>query len=311
MALQLPYTLSDHPSLIGIIRFPKCNYSATLIKIPVIQRDGDKWQSMTQRVEVAREIINNNNKSFVFEVNKEKITDFYPYTYYVLSDGETEPLILKPQYMKSISTIKSKYALSNQPIERYYVEGYKNDITGNIYNITNFNQMMLPTATNEGISYMNSNATSITQNRKNMYTDNILNAINVVGSAIATSGMSLIGGGVGSVISGISSIQCANARNKDLALTPSSINSFGTPSTRQAFGTNSVNLIKYTVNDKIKNKIENYCKNYGNLYNNYASIDIKEYKGYIKFVDIDIDSGIDNIHLNKIIEILERGIYIE
>ena len=50
---------------------------------------------------------------------------------------------------------------------------------------------------------------------------------------------------------------------------------------------------------------------YGNKYNNYTTIDIKNYKGFIKFIDVDIDGGIDNIYLSKIIEILERGIYIE
>ena len=149
------------------------------------------------------------------------------------------------------------------------------------------------------------------QSRKNQVTGNILNGINVVGSAIATRGMSLIGGGVGSVISGINSIKETDSRNKDLMLTPNTISSFGTPSTRQAFNNDNVRLIRYTIKDEVKNKINNYVKRYGNKYNNYTTIDIKNYKGYIKFIDVDIDSGIDNIYLNKIIEILERGIYIE
>ncbi len=82
----------------------------------------------------------------------------------------------------------------------------------------------------------------------------ILNAINVVGSAIATKGMSLIGGGVGSVISGINSIKETDARNKDTMLTPSTISSFGTPSTRKAFDNDNVRLIRYTVKDEVKNK---------------------------------------------------------
>ena len=129
------------------------------------------------------------------------------------------------------------------------------DNDGRVYNITNQSQMLLPTATNEGLNYFSANVNSIMQSRKNQISGNVLNAINVVGSAIATGGMSLIGGGVGSVISGINSIKETDARMKDTTLTPSTISSFGTPSTRKAFNNDNVRLIRYTVKDEVKNKI--------------------------------------------------------
>ena len=94
-------------------------------------------------------------------------------------------------------------------------------------------------------------------------------------------------------------------------LTPNSISSFGTPSTRDKFDNNKVRLLKYTVTDKVKNKINSFCDRYGNKYNNYGVIDIKSYKGYIKFISPNIDSNIDNIHINKLKSILERGVYCE
>ena len=309
--VNLPKTLSDHQSLVGIVRFPKCTYTTNEVGIPIIIKDSQGFMSLIQKVDMADTITGQEKTSTSISIPKNNVTDFYPYTYYVLTDGEAEPLIMYPQYMPSVAIVKGKYALSHQPIERYYVEGYKGDNEGRVYNITNLNQMMLPTATNEGINYMNANANTISQNRKNQVSGNVLNAINVVGSAIATGGMSLIGGGVGSVISGINSIKETDARNKDTMLTPSTISSFGSPSTRKAFDNDNVRLIRYTVKDEVKNKINNYVKRYGNKYNNYTTIDIKNYKGYIKFIDVDIDSGIDNIYLNKIIEILERGIFIE
>lgn len=311
MGVFFPKELSDHTSLIGIVRFPKCTYKSDRMNIPCVEINQNGWETINMNVEMAISITSQEKTSKTFFIPKSSVTDFYPYTYYVLTDGEAEPLIMQPQYMPSTAIVKGKYALSHQPIERYYVEGYKGDNDGRVYNITNLNQMMLPTATNEGINYMNANANTIAQNRKNQITGNLLNGINVVGSAIATGGMSLIGGGVGSVISGINSIKETDARNKDTMLTPSTISSFGTPSTRKAFNNDNVRLIRYTVKDEVKNKINNYVKRYGNKYNNYTTIDIKNYKGYIKFIDVDIDSGIDNIYLNKIIEILERGIYIE
>ena len=90
-----------------------------------------------------------------------------------------------------------------------------------------------------------------------------------------------------------------------------SITSFGTPSTRKSFNTDKVRLLKYTVNDNIKNKVENFCIRYGNKYNNFGVIDLKTYKGYIKYISPDINSKIDNIYIDKIREIFERGVFIE
>ena len=309
--VKFPSSLSDHPSLIGILRMPKAEIETSKMIIPYIEEKEGKFTQKGQEVQMAITIYGEDKTSSAYSVPKSNITDFYPYSYYVLSDGEAEPLIMQPQYMPSSVIVKGKFALSHQPVERYYVVGYKGDNDGRVYNITNVNQMMLPTASNEGLQFLNANANTIAQTRKNQVTGNILNAINVVGSAIATGGMSLIGGGVTSVISGINSIKETDARNKDTLLTPSTISSFGTPSTRQAFNNDSVRLIRYTVKDTVKNKVNNFIARYGNKYNNYAEIDLKNYKGYVKFISPDIDTSIDNIYINKIISILERGVFIE
>lgn len=309
MSVVLPNTLSDHPSLIGIIKMPSCSYQTQEVAIPLVLKIDDKFMSMRQIVDMAVSINNRGISSNSIPIPKSKITDFYPYTYYVLTDGESEPLILEPQYLPNNIVVRGKFALSHQPVERYYVEGYRGDNTGTVYNITNLNQMMLPTATNEGINYMNANANTIMQNRKNQVTGNMLNAVGSVASAVANP--MTIGYGVSSVVSGISGVKETDARNKDSMLTPSTISSFGTPSTRNAFNTNNVRLLRYTIKDNIKNKINNYCNRYGNKYNNYAKIDLTTYKGYIKFISPDIDGRIDNLYINKIIDIFERGVYIE
>lgn len=306
----MPKTLSDHPSLVGIVRFPNCSYTTDEIPVPLVIKDTEgKFLSLRQMVDMATSINGADKTSSPIAIPKSKITDFYPYTYYVLTDGESEPLIMHPQYMPNSLTIKGKFALSHQPIERYYPVGYKGDNDGTVYNITNLNQMMLPTATNEGISYMNANANTIMQNRKSQVTGNVLNGIGALASAI-TNPMT-IGYGVQTVINGINSIKETDARNKDSMLTPNTISSFGTPSTRKAFNTDNVRLLRYSVKDNVKQKINNFIRRYGNKYNNYATIDLKTYKGYIKFISPDIDSKIDNVYINKLQQILERGIYIE
>ena len=306
----MPKTLSDHPSLVGIVRFPNCSYTTDEVPIPLVIKDTEgKFLSLRQMVDMATSIKGADKTSSPVSIPKSKITDFYPYTYYVLTDGESEPLIMHPQYMPGSLTIKGKFALSHQPIERYFPVGYKGDNDGTVYNITNLNQMMLPTATNEGISYMNANANTIMQNRKSQVTGNVLNGIGALASAI-TNPMT-IGYGVQTVINGINSIKETDARNKDSMLTPNTISSFGTPSTRNAFNTNNVRLLRYSVKDNVKQKINNFIKRYGNKYNNYATIDLKTYKGYVKFISPDIDSKIDNVYINKLQQIFERGIYIE
>ena len=310
--VSIPKTLSDHPSLVGIVRFPSCNVTTQEVPVPLVIKDNENnYMSLRQIVDMAVTITGKEKTSSSISIPKNKITDFYPYTYYVLTDGEAEPLIMHPQYMPNSCVVKGKFALSHQPIERYYVQGYKGDNEGRVYNITNLNQMMLPTATNEGISYMNANANTIAQNRNTQITGNILNAVGVVGSAIATGGLSLIGGGVSNLISGINTIKETDARNKDSMLTPSTISSFGTPSTRKAFNTDSVKLLRYSIKDNVKNKINNFTSRYGNKFNNYATIDLKSYKGYLKMISPDIDSKIDNSHIRKIKEVLERGVFIE
>lgn len=315
----IPSTLSDHPSLVGIVRFPQCSFSTQEVPVPLVIKDTEgKFLSLRQIVDMATTITGTEKTSTPVTIPKSNITDYYPYTYYVLTDGESDPLIMHPQYMPSSLTIKGKFALSHQPVERYYPVGYKGDNNGTVYNITNLNQMMLPTATNEGISYMNANANTIMQNRKNQVTGNVMNGVMSVGNALVNLGMGNPVGSVGNLINGyangvngLNAIKETDARNKDSMLTPSTISSFGTPSTRKAFGTDNVRLIRYSVKDNVKQKVNNFIERYGNKYNNYATINLKSYKGYIKFISPDIDSKIDNVYINKLKEILERGIYIE
>ena len=309
--VKFPNSLSDHPSLIGILRMPKAEVETTKIVIPYIEEKDGRFTQKGQEVQMALAIYGEDKTSSAYPIPKSNITDFYPYTYYVLTDGEADPLIMYPQYMPNSVVVKGKFALSHQPMERYYVQGYKGDNDGRVYNITNVNQMMLPTGTNEGLQFLNANANTLAQTRQSQVEGNVLNGIGVIGSAIATGGMSLIGGGVSSLINGITAIKETDARNKDSMLTPSCIKSFGSPSTRQAFNTDSVRLVRYTVKENVKDKINNFVARYGNKFNNYAEIDLKSYKGYIKFISPDIDTSIDNIYINKIISILERGVFIE
>lgn len=319
--------LYDYPTTVGVIRLPFCSIGETKeIKLPRVFKnenivEGDtaskeKYFTANQVVNVCTSITSKRVESEGIEVSKSKVTDFFPYTYYVLTDGECEPLVMQPQYLPNSFTIKGKFSISHQPTERYYPNSYKGDTTGNVYNITNNNQMLLPTATNNGLSYLNANCNLVARENKNKNVDYIANTVIGIGglaSSYFTGGLTL-GMGLsasGSALSGYNAIKSNDARNKDIMTTPNSISSYGTPSTRYAFNTDTVRVIKYTVTSNIKNKINNFCSRYGNKYNNYATIDLKSYKGFIKFNSPDLDTKIDNDYINKIISILERGVYID
>ena len=306
--------LIDHPSLVGIIRMPKCTYTKVNFAIPVLNIEGGK---IIKNHLGCQYMVNNINSvdvtSPAFTINKASITDFYPYTYYTLTDGESEPLIMKPQNMGNSVSIIGKYAISHTPVERFYPSIYKGDTTGTIYNITNTSIMMLPTGTNAGLEILSSGLAQFEQSKNSLIANTLVGGVTAIGGVASGNAMGVMAGlTLGSqAISSLTSVKEHMARVQDLELTPTSIKSYGTPSTRSKFNTNKVRLIKYTIQDKYKKRINNFIERYGNKYNNYTTINIKNYKGYIKFIDVDIDSGIDNIYLRKIIEILERGIYIE
>lgn len=329
--------LSDHPSLVAIVRFPECTVTTNDIEIPKIIKsksaevtEPDTYMVATIHTKIATSISTADKIGTAVDVPKTDVTDFFPYTYYVLTDGETEPLIMYPQDLPGSITVKGKFALSNAPVERYYVEGYKGDTTGKVYNITNTSVMTLPTATNKGMEYLTANAGMMQLQRNNIISSATLTntisgvgiAAGLVGAALApvTGGLSLaagaaIVGGASSMASNtasaINKVKEADRRAKDMMLTPNSISSLGTPSTRNKFGTNNVRIIKYSVSDTVKAKIRNFTNRFGNKFNGYATINHKTYKGYLKMVAPDIDSTIDINAVVRIKSILERGVYIE
>jgi hypothetical protein len=307
--------LVDLPNLLGIIRFPACISMVTTLDLPIVKMvNGNIERSLISCPKVVTSITASSIEGQSISIPKEVITDFFPYTYYVLTDGETDSLIMHPQYLLDTLTIYGKVALSHSPVERYFPNYYKGETEGTVYNITNSSVMMLPTGTNGGIETLLSSANQINQ-QKISAVSNMLTST-VMGGAMAIGGgpTGLIMGGVmasTAIANGFNSIQENIARNKDIELTPSSIKSYGTPSTRDTFYTDRVRVLKYTIEDKYKTRLLNYIDRYGNKYNNYDIIDIKNYSGFIKFASPDIDGKIDNMYMNKITEILERGIYFE
>lgn len=307
--------LKSLPNLIGIIRFTNVTYSTYTLEVPFLKVvDNEVIRTSTVAL-MASNIQGSVTTGTSISIPKNNIFDFYPYTYYVITDDESNELILKPQYLSNSLGVNGLTAPSTQPVERYYPTSYKNSTDGKTYYIENKSLSMLPVGTNNGIETLTSGYA--TYNYNNVTTS--LNAVTSGFNAISdfTQGLSqgnLIGAttsAANQIISGMSSIFSQIARNTDVKLTPDSVKSLGTPNTRQKFNTKHVRILKYTIQDKYKNKIQSFINAYGNKYNDYDVIDHLTYKGYIEYRDIDIDSKIDNQFINTLITIFEGGVHIE
>jgi hypothetical protein len=320
------------PNLIGVIGMPNCavldkldNYQ---IEVPYVKSDGTvgtEYETIPKVVLNMGSVIRTGG---TVSVPKAKTTDFYPYTYYVLTDGESEPLIMKPQLCGSSITVVSRTALSHTPVERYYPSYYAGSTNGTVYNITSTGVSMLPFGKNDGMAQLSANAASLNnqvraaklQRATGVIAGAMSGASNgaVQGSLAMPGPGTAIGAGIGAAtgalqgfIAGDQAVKAIDAKMTDLELTPSSIGSLGTPSTRQEFGTQNIRILKYQIPSKSIQKIEDYISRFGNKFHQYATINHKTARGYHKFVAPDIDANIDYMYLTQISTILQRGVYFE
>lgn len=299
--------LQSLPNLVGIIRFTNVTYSTTPLEVQFLTINENRLMKTSTVGLFATNIQGTVRQGAAMSVSKSTIFDFYPYTYYVVDDEEVEPLILQPQYCSNSISVTGYTAPSTTPIERYSINSYKNSSDGKIYYIENSSVSMLPVGTNAGIETLSNNYYSYNASNVNTGLNTVLKGVGAI-TSFATKD---IVGGITQVTSGISDVMTQIARNNDIKLTPNTVKSLGTPNTRQKFNTKHVKILKYSIQDKYKNRIQSFINKYGNKYNQFGSVNIKSYKGYIEMIDVDIDSNIDNDNINKIIQVLEGGVFIE
>ena len=62
--VSIPKTLSDHPSLVGIVRFPSCNVTTQEVPVPLVIKDNENnYMSLRQIVDMAVSITGNEKPS--------------------------------------------------------------------------------------------------------------------------------------------------------------------------------------------------------------------------------------------------------
>ena len=269
--------------------------------------------------EIQEELSNNIN---LFDLNNsfDLKLQFYPFTYYIITDYMNEPLLIKPQLVyntdnKLIVKIETT-AISGR--YRLYVENNKNDMNGKLEGINNNITYQLPVTSTAysqfyatSMSSFNNNVTnSLLENdmslRQNVNTAT-LNTKQTEFNAGLTGIASLLSGNLtGVVSSGVSLIQqqekldnlinnlneqnkfkeneiisSKNAKINDLLNTPNSIKTSGNDSIfNLTINNRKIDVVKYTITPQYKKRINNYFKRYGYAFNDYAIPDIYSRQHY-------------------------------
>ena len=259
--------------------------------------------------EIQEELSNNIN---LFDLNSsfDLKLQFYPFTYYIITDYMNEPLLIKPQLVyntdnKLIVKIETT-AISGR--YRLYVENNKNDRNGKLEGINNNITYQLPVTSTAYSQFYASSMSSFNNNISNSLIENdmtlrqntntaTLNTKQTEFNAGLTAIASLLSGNLtGTVSSGVSLIQqqekldnlinnlneqnkfkeneiisSKNAKINDLLNTPNSIKTSGNDSIfNLTINNRKIDVVKYTITPQYKKRINNYFKRYGYAFNDYA-----------------------------------------
>ena len=269
--------------------------------------------------EITKELSNNIN---LFNLNSpyDLKLQFYPFTYFIITDYMNEPLLIKPQLVyntnnKLIVKIETT-AISGR--YRLYVENNKNDKTGKLEGITNNMTYQLPVSSTAYSQFYASSMSSFNNNITNSLLENDMSLRQNVNTATLNTKQSefnaglsaiasLITGNLTGVVSnGVSLIQQQekldnlinnlneqnkfkeneiisnkNAKINDLLNTPNSIKTSGNDSIfNLTINNRKIDVIKYTITPQYKKRINNYFKRYGYAFNDYAIPDIYSREHY-------------------------------
>lgn len=259
--------------------------------------------------EIQEELSNNIN---LFDLNSsfDLKLQFYPFTYFLITDYMNEPLLIKPQLIyntdnKLIVKIETT-AISGR--YRLYAENNKNDMNGKLEGITNNMTYQLPVSSTAYSQFYASSMSSFNNNISNSLIENdmtlrqntntaTLNTKQTEFNAGLTTIASLLSGNLTGVVSnGVSLIQQQekldnlinnlneqnkfkeneiisnkNAKINDLLNTPNSIKTSGNDSIfNLTINNRKIDVIKYTITPQYKKRINNYFKRYGYAFNDYA-----------------------------------------
>lgn len=234
----------------------------------------------------------------------------YPYKYITLDCNQTEPLIIKPQYLENLETLNIKFnqSIGITPITKYYVENYKGD-TGSDTTLINNTQNNITVATSKLLDYLG-------QNRASAISGLAVNTgLNIVQAGLGLATNSAFGA-VSAIESGISifkNIYNENMKRKDLEQGSPNFKARGNNiySYIQQYSANDgLRVRTYEITEQFKIFAFNYLYHYGYKCNDFKIPNIKSryYFNFIKTIGVNLVGSLDNSVIQKLKNIYDNGV---
>lgn len=231
----------------------------------------------------------------------------FPYTYNLLTDNQATPMMVKNEYVPGdIEFIRCAQSMNINPKTKYYIDSYRGENNGKMYNIINTTVNDLPLKSDAYINYLSQNRASATTGI----------ALSLGGAALSL-GIGAASGGValpllaGTALSGVSTVGAELAKRKDLQTTPDSLKHSGN-NIAFSFVDDSIDLrhMRFEIDTRWKKILGDFWATYGYKCNELKIPDLKSryYYNYIKMYQANIYGDIDNDELTRIRQIFEAGV---
>lgn len=266
----------------------------------------------------------------------------YPFSFAMVNDHLNDPLEIRYHLLprRERQEVWVKNSISDKCSYGLFVNGYKNDIEGNMESIVSGDGHELPCSSSAYSQWFASSKNQTAfgtkqsmaesfQQQRHARTNNTLSTIGGVGSAVGTTlGGNALGGLIGAGTSMIGGAVASNqlkqsgglqrqgiignalAQQSDLKTTPNTLISKGSDVMYGLMnGEKSVKLYRYRIDDSFGRKLGDYFAMYGYKVNRLETPSLRNryYYNYIKMHQCNIRSYIPKEHAEKLKSIYENG----
>lgn len=252
-------------------------------------------------------------------INYETKLKTYPYYFLSLTNYQTNPLLLKMEYLPStILNVRYVQNLGGIIKSKFYVDGYLGDHTGKEQSVINSTVNDLPLKTNAYKQYMMNNKASATTGVALNVGGQLAGAgVAMAGAALTATGagapigIPMMLAGAGGAVGAATTIGKELVKQQDLKNQPDNVRNQGNNIDFDITDGNLyLKLVEHEITDNFKHIIRTYFMNYGYKCSTFKKPNLKSryYFNYIKTVGANVKGNIDNIILNQLRQIYDNGI---
>ena len=233
-----------------------------------------------------------------------------PYHYGCISDGISNPINYSLSMIdtsKSLQTIRLRTALNTQGMYQLYIDGYRGDHTGLVYNVVTSGNV-LPTSNSAYLNYIASNQNQIKAQYMNQMLSTGMGMMgNLATGNIMGATSSLVGGITGMVSTAITE----TAKQADLKGSGFTLNNVGSDTLYKLQQGDVLHREVFGLKERELGMIASYFHLYGYAQNqmmtpNYKS---RKYWNYVKTSDVHLKcNSCPKEHLQQLKQIFDNGV---